>query len=126
MSDIKSDPKWVQFRRVILGTVIDCLREAKIDVDVPSIQLSLDESSKFQVPRLDNYMRFKGSFVAQSSAPISPAALDVFRRGISGAWASLVGIIDIPLGDRLTPDRSDVQIKLDAETLRIDFDLEAD
>lgn len=126
MTDIKSDPRWVQFRRVILGTVIDCLREAKIDVDVPTIQLSLDESSKFQVPRLDNYMHFKGTFVARSSAPIAPPALDVFRRGISGAWAALVGIVDIPIGDRLTPDRSDVQIKLDGDTLRIDFDLEAD
>ena len=126
MADFSSDPRWVQFRRLILGTVVDCLREANIDVDVPSIKVSFDDASKFQVPRLDNYMRFKGVFEANVSTAVAPASLDVFRRGVSGAWAALVKTIDIPIGDKLTPDRSDLSISTEGQSLRIQFDLEAD
>lgn len=120
------EPRWVQFRRLIFGTIFECLRDSKIDVDVVSAVVSFEEGSKFQVPRLDNYMRFKGSFEAKIISPIEAAKLEILKKELSKSWVSLVSAIEIPVGDKLTVERNDVEVRAQGEKLTIQFDLDAD
>jgi hypothetical protein len=122
-----SDPRWVQFRRLLLGTVIESLLASKVAVDFPTIRISFDSESDFRVPRLDNYMRFKGKLEARLTAPPAPGTEATLARSLQQAWLSLLGALDLPIGDKLTSDRDDVTVRFEAgDTMVLQFDLEAD
>jgi len=125
-SNMSSDPKWIQFRRLLLGTVIEALLKAGIAVDFPSIEIAFDPESEFRVPRFDNYMRFKGWLKANVTAAPSTASQANLVRILKEAWPSLLDALDLPVGDKLTSDRNEIEVVVDGQALTVRFDLEAD
>jgi hypothetical protein len=124
---VLSDPRWIQFRRLLLGTVIEALLKAKIAVDFPSIEIAFDAESDFRVPRFDNYMRFKGGLKATVTAAPSPAAQANLVRNLKAAWPSLLDALDLPVGDKLTSERNEIEVVVDdRDRMTVRFDLEAD
>lgn len=120
------DSMWIQFRRLLLGTVVEILLEEGVQLEFPSLRIAFDGDSEFRVPRLDNYMRFKGELTAHLTT--IPAGLDQGRlqRALEGAWPELLKVVDIPIGDRLTPDRNHIKASIEGSTLHVRFDLVAD
>jgi hypothetical protein len=124
-------PLWNQFRRLFLGTVVEALLAEQIEVEFRSISITFDRESDFRVPRLNNYMRFKGTIDARLPEGLDgagrPASL---QRRMMGAWPEMLKVVDIPIGDRLTSDRNHIQVKHQVtdggERLSIRFDLIAD
>lgn len=122
-----SDPKWVQFRRLLLGTVIESLLDAQVAVDFRSIRIAFDSKSEFRVPRLDNYMRFRGALTTRVTEPLTDEARSRLDASLRRAWPSLLQALDLPVGDRLTSERNDIEVDLgEGGKLTISFDLEAD
>jgi hypothetical protein len=119
-------PMWTWFRRIFFGAVIEGLLEQGVVVDFASLALSFGDRSRFQVPHIDNYMRFSGEMTATVAEAPSPATLDALRATLLEAWPSLVGVVDIPVGDRLTVERNDIAVTIEGDRIRITFDLEAD
>lgn len=117
---------WAQFRRLLLGTVIEALLEVGAAVDFPSIRIEFDDDSVFRVPRLNNYMRFEGALSARLSAPFPAAKADALRVVLKKAWPEILSVVDIPIGDRLTNERNHIAVSVDGDQLRVAFDLEAD
>lgn len=119
-------PMWVWFRRIFFGAVIEGLLEEGVVVDFASLSLKFDDRSHFQVPHIDNYMRFAGEMTAKVASPPSADVRARLQANLLEAWPSLVGVVDIPVGDRLTVEKNEVTITVDGTTLRVAFDLEAD
>ena len=69
----RAEHQWTQFRRLLLGTVLEVLLEQGAALDATTLSIAFDPRSRFQVPRFDNYMRFSGSFQADVLAPLEPA-----------------------------------------------------
>jgi hypothetical protein len=128
MSD---SPMWKQFRRLLLGTVIEYLLEAQVKVVFETISITFHRESEFRVPRLNNYMRFKGDLSAQLAAPVSPAEIRTLQDRVRQGWPELLKVVDIPIGDRLTPEKNHVKATVrdgaaGVKELHLEFDLEAD
>lgn len=119
-------PLWRQFRRLLLGSVVEGMLEAGVAVDFASIRIRFDDDSVFRVPRLDNYMRFVGVLTATVREPPSPGALDRLRSALRGVWPELLSVLDLPIGDALTTERSHIDVALAGDALTIRFDLSAD
>jgi hypothetical protein len=122
---------WHQFRRLFLGTVVEALLDAGLSVQLSSLKLDFHDTSKFSVPRLDNYMRFHGTIDMLLAETPSPAAVAGLQAQMTRAWPELLAVLDIPVGDRLTQDRNEVRLELAAagpegQPLRVRFDLVAD
>lgn len=122
---------WTQFRRLFLGTVVEALLDAGLSVQLSSVKLDFHDTSKFAVPRLDNYMRFHGAIDMQLAGAPSAAAIASLQDQIARAWPELLAVLDIPIGDRLTQERNDVHLELgplgpEGQALRVRFDLVAD
>ncbi len=117
---------WDQFRRLLLGTVVEVLLEHDVEVDFKSIEITFDRESKFNVPRLNNYMRFKGSLRARAMNEVPPHTQRALSNSMRSTWPALLKVVDIPIGDRLTPERTHVQVGITESILVVAFDLEAD
>lgn len=119
---------WTQFRRLLLGTVIEAMLEERVAVDFNTIDIRFDRSkSVFKVPRFDNHMRFVGELQARLAEELDRAAQRRLERRLLGVWPQLVGVVTIPIGDKLTPDKNHVQVVIEqGDRLRVVFDLEAD
>ncbi|MCB9778441.1 MAG: hypothetical protein H6742_07760 [Alphaproteobacteria bacterium] len=117
---------WDQFRRLLLGTVVEHLLSEGVQVDFSSIAIAFHDESEFRVPRLNNYMRFKGDLRATLSSPAPAGAQDRLARAMKTAWPELLKVVDIPIGDRLTPERNHITVALTDSSLKVDFDLVAD
>lgn len=122
---------WNVFRRVVLGTVVEVLVEEAVAVDLPSVEIAFDRESEFRVPRLDNYMRFKGHFRAALNAPVDAARLDRVRAHLVRVWPELLATIELPVGDKLTVEHGHVHAEAETREdgrpgLRVRFDLAAD
>ncbi len=117
---------WDQFRRLLLGTVIEVLLEHDVEVDFKSIEIVFDRESKFNVPRLNNYMRFKGSLRARAVSEVPTSTQRALTSAMRATWPQLLKVVDIPIGDRLTPERTVVQVGVTDGVLIVAFDLEAD
>lgn len=120
-------PLWRQFRRLLLGSVVECLLDAGVAIDFASITIRFDDDSVFRVPRLDNYMRFSGVLTARLLGPPDPATLDRLRTGLRRLWPELLSVLELPIGDALTAERAHVDATCaDGTTLTVRFDLSAD
>lgn len=119
-------PLWRQFRRLLLGSVVEGLLDAGVAVDFGSIRIRFDDASVFRVPRLDNYMRFVGVLTATVRDPPPPAALDRLRVALRTLWPELLSVLDLPIGDALTAERTHLDVTLVGDALTIRFDLSAD
>ncbi len=120
---------WEQFRRLLLGTVIEYLLEEGVQVEFSSIRIEFHDESAFKVPRLDNYMRFKGALSAELRAPVGDDTLRRLERVMRSAWPSLLKVVDIPIGDRLTLDKNHLRAMVHGDApgvLEVAFDFEAD
>ena len=125
------DSMWIQFRRLLLGTVVEILLEEGVQLEFPSLRIAFDGDSEFRVPRLDNYMRFTGSVKAVVLGGLdanSQARVDARLRAV---WPEIVKLLEIPVGDRLTEERNQVKLTRTAgpdgkSWLEIGFDLVAD
>lgn len=117
---------WVWFRRLFLGTVIEALLADEVAVEFPSLSIRFEDESRFQVPHLDNYMRFTGVVEATLCGDPPAGLADRLEAELRKAWPALVAVVDIPVGDRLTADRNDIDVRIEGGHLRVRFDLEAD
>jgi len=117
---------WTQFRRLLLGTMVEIFQGQGISTDVAELELDFHEGSEFKVPRLDNYMRFKGHVRAPLSAPLSDGTIATLERDLRQVWPDLLRVVKIPIGDRLENVKNRVRVQATPEELRIEFDLVAD
>jgi len=120
---------WNQFRRLLLGTVVEGLLAEQVQIDFSSLRIDFDKDSDFRVPRLNNYMRFKGALKARLLSVPTPQAEAGLEARLLQAWPELLAVVDIPIGDRLTSDRNHIDVvfeRSDPPGLRVDFDLVAD
>lgn len=120
---------WNQFRRLLLGTVVESLLEEGLHIDFKTLSIAFHKESDFRVPRLNNYMRFKGQLTAVMLSPPDAAAEARIEATLKGAWPELLEVVDIPIGDRLTQDKNHIDARFDhgdPPTLVVHFDLEAD
>lgn len=122
----RQEPIWVWFRRLFLGTVIEAFLETGISVRFSSLTIRFGDDSRFQVPRIDNYMRFTGTVEAVLSVDVDADAVDRLEETLREAWPSLVAVIDIPVGDRLTSERNDIRVTVEGACIRVHYDLVAD
>ncbi len=122
-----ADRAWDQFRRLILGTVLELLLEERVPVDFTSIEVRFDDAlSAFHVPRLNNYMRFVGGLEGRLTTSAAPELAPRVRARLLEAWPELLACVKIPIGDRLDLTRNDIQVSVVGERISIRFDLEAD
>ncbi len=119
-------PLWRQFRRLLLGAVVESLLEAGVRVDFPTLAVSFDDTSVFRVPRFDNYMRFAGTIQARVLAPPAATAVADLQDRLRRVWPELLSIIELPIGDSLTSDRMRLDVTVDGDALTVRFDLAAD
>lgn len=122
---------WNVFRRVVLGTVVEILVEEAVAIDLPSVVITFDRDSEFRVPRIDNFMRFKGTFRASLPGGVDEARLRRVEARLRAVWPELLGTLELPVGDRLTGERADVRAEVEARPdgrpgLCVRFDLAAD
>ena len=117
---------WTQFRRLLLGTVVEIFREHGVSTDVAGLELEFHEDSEFKVPRLDNSMRFRGHVRAPVTAPPSAETVRALERQLRGVWPELLQVVKIPIGDRLDQERNEVTVHATATEIRVVFDLIAD
>lgn len=122
----RSEHMWSQFRRLLLGTVVEVLLQERVAIDFRSLAIDFHDDSEFRVPRLDNYMRFKGALHGTLLEPAPPGTDRRLRLAMETAWPQLLSVVDIPIGDRLTPDRNLVQVSVEKHRLVVRFDLVAD
>jgi len=126
----KHSPMWHQFRRLILGTVVEHLLDNKVQVAFETIAISFHKDSDFRVPRINNYMRFKGDLKAMLVSEITQVTILELERGVKETWPELLKVVDIPIGDRLTSEKNLVRVTTVDEAagkrLIIEFDLIAD
>lgn len=121
-----SSPLWPQFKRLLLGAVVESLVAEGVDVDVPSLTIRFDEDSAFRVPRLDNFMRFSGTVAGRLRGDADPALASRMQRRLATIWRDLVSAVDIPIGDGLSVVREEVRVDQQGGTITIRFDLSAD
>jgi hypothetical protein len=119
-------PMWIWFRRLFLGTVIEALLEHGVGVEFATLAIRFEDESRFQVPHIDNYMRFTGVVEATLAGDPPAGAVGRLKATLLEAWPALVAVVDIPVGDRLTADRNDIDVQLDGGRMVVRFDLEAD
>lgn len=117
---------WPLFRRLLLGTVIEAMLEEQVQIDFRTLHIVFSDTSIFNVPRLDNYMRFQGNLTATLLSTLDAARISRLEARLHLAWPELVAALDLPIGDRLTNDRNEVRVRVDGDRLRVDFDLIAD
>ena len=122
---------WRQFRRLLLGTVVEVLLDEGVVVDFATLRIAFSDGSEFHVPRLDNYMRFVGKLEARLMSRPEPTTLRRLEHALQGTWPDLLEVLDIPIGDRLTPEKNRIEISVfegdgGADILRVAFDLVAD
>ena len=106
--------------------MVEVFQKHGIQTDVATLELAFHGDSEFKVPRLNNYMRFKGHVNAPLGAPVAPSAQDALRRELMRVWPDLLRVVKIPVGDRLESERNEVQVSVVGESLRVEFDLIAD
>lgn len=124
--DTATNPLWRQFRRLLLGSVVECLLDAGVAVDFATIHIEFTDDSVFRVPRLDNYMRFVGSVTATPTAPPPAHRLARLQELLEECWPELLSTLDIPIGDRLTADNTHIRATVSGGRLTVQFDLSAD
>lgn len=127
---MRDEKLWTLFRRLLLGTVTEALVAEEWPVELRGLELRFHEDSVFEVPRLDNNMRFKGEVAARLHELPDMQRIGALRARLERVWPEIVAVLDIPIGDRLTPDRNHVEVEVGPDeagpTLWIRFDLEAD
>lgn len=120
------DALFVQFRRLLLGTMVEILRDSKLDIDLAGLTLGFDPESGFRFLWVDNWMRFKGFVRVPLRSPASDAEVEEVRSRFLAVWPEVLATIGtLPLADRLTSTRFEVTVAA-GEVLDIQFDLEAD
>lgn len=117
-------PLWVQFRRLLLGTVVEAMLAHRVPLDFGSITITFGDDSAFRVPRIDNYMRFEGELVGRLTAPFTDVA--ALSATLERAWPDLLAVLDLPIGDRLSPTTTHLAASVDGDRLVVRFDLAAD
>ena len=120
---------WNQFRRLLLGTVVESLLDEDLSIDFRTLRIQFSEQSEFRVPRLDNYMRFHGELHADLLAPPAAGAEARLEATLRKAWPELLAVLDIPIGDRLGDEKNHIDASFEAGSparVVVRFDLEAD
>lgn len=119
-------PAWRQFRRLLLGGVVEGLLACGVPVDFPTIRITFGEGSEFHVPRLDNHMRFVGSVTARTTGAVPASALRQLEQVLQAAWLDLLASIELPVGDMLANTAARVTVTAADGLLDVRFDLAAD
>ena len=121
---------WDFFRRLLLGIVVDALLTHDVALDFGTLEIGFDPVSEFRVPRLNNYMRFKGALQARLDGQPADGLQRRLEADLRKVWPDLLTWMDIPIGDRLTNERNTVSVTIehrpDGSWLRVAFDLVAD
>jgi hypothetical protein len=127
---MNTEALWAQFRRLVLGTVVELFVAEKLPIDVGTLSIQFDTDSRFEVPRFNNYMRFKGEVKGALLHRPDEAVLRRLEASLRRVWPELLTVVDIPIGDKLTVENALVSVSIDDSTatpiLRLRFDLSAD
>lgn len=121
------DPVFVWFRRLLLGIVVEILRDEGVGVDVGALRLSFSDRSRFRFLWVDNHLRFAGEVRARTASALDDDRLARVRRRFDQVWPELLAALAaLPLADRLDPVQQEVRVSVDHGELLVVFDLEAD
>ena len=119
------DP-FVQFRRMLLGTMLEILRDSKLDIDLSGLTLGFEPESGFRFLWVDNWLRFKGFVRVPLRKPASDVEVEDLRVRMLAIWPEVLATIGtLPLADRLECTKHEVTVTA-GEALDVRFDLEAD
>ena len=125
---VSQDPvAFAQFRRLLVGIVVELLQSQHIHADISGLQATFAPESGLRFLWFDNWMRFRG----QIDIPLHPSATPPDQADLSRAfhavWPEIIAALtSLPLADRLEIARNEVLVQISAETITIQFDLEAD
>ncbi len=120
-----ADP-FVQFRRLLLGTMLEILRDSALDIDLQGLTLGFEPESGFRFLWVDNWMRFKGFVHVPLRKPASEAEVEAVRVRMHAIWPEVLATVGtLPLADHLDSTRHELTVTA-GEALDIRFDLEAD
>lgn len=121
-----NDAAFVQFRRLLLGVVVEVVIETGIAADLSGVTLAFEPESGFRFLWVDNWMRFRGWVRVPMHGPADPAMVHAVEERFAAVWPQIVGAFAaMPLVDRLAITRQGVIVTV-GEVLEIRFDLEAD
>lgn len=121
------DPRaFAQFRRLLLGVVVELLHDGGVDVEVSGLVAEFAPESGFRMLWFDNWMRFRGTVRAPLRTPLDELGRAALQARFEAVWPEIVAAVStIPLADRLQITRQQVEVTAD-DDLWIRFDLEAD
>lgn len=116
-----------QFRRLLVGTVVDVLREEQVHADLAGLAYAFGPETGFRFRWVDNWMRFRGEVRVPLTAPVSAGDADRLRARFARVWPEiLAGVGTLPLADPLQSTRDEVRVSADPAELVVAFDFEAD
>lgn len=122
------DPRlFAQFRRLLLGIVVEILRDARVDAELAGLEAAFEPESAFRFTWVDNWMRFRGGVTVSLRAPVDDATRAELQSRFEAVWTEIVDATHaLPLADRLTVTRREVEVTAERGRLSLRFDLEAD
>lgn len=120
------EPLRTWFRRLLLGTLVEVVQAAGVPVSLSSVTIDFHGDSAFEVPRLNNYMRFKGQVLGTVDGEIPAGGMAHLEAQLRRVRPDLLGVVILPIGDRLTSTGNDTSATVSGGRLTIRFDLVAD
>lgn len=121
-----NDAAFHQFRRLLLGIVVEVVIETGIPADLSRVTLGFDGESGFRFLWIDNWMRFRGWVRMPMTGTATPEQTKAVQERFAAVWPEmLAAFAALPLVDRLSSTRDEVTVTV-GEALEIRFDLEAD
>lgn len=124
MFDDDDDELWVQFRRFLLGTVVEVFAAHDLHLDVAGLQLDFDrQASRFHYPALNSELCFIGSVHAPLLQHVQDT--EALERAAKGIWPEIVRLVRLPVFGAMKVERNQVEVEEIGGSIVIRFDLEA-
>lgn len=116
---------WTQFRRLLLGTTVEVLRDIGLHVDTGGLEMGFDDESVFRYPALHSEMRFAGRVRATLLEPTDIATLETLEVEVMKIWPEIVQLVRLPMVGAMDVTSNAVWITVEGSQLEIRFDLAA-
>lgn len=116
----------LQFRRLLLGTVVELLRDEGVHADLAALRATFAPETGFRFRWVDNWMRFRGTVTVPLAAPLADGGVERLRARAAEVWPSILQAVGtLPLADPLSSVRQQVDVSA-TDVLVLEFDFEAD
>jgi hypothetical protein len=111
---------------LLLGSVLDVLREERVDADLAASTWEFAPESGFRFRFVDNWMRFRGQVKAPLRTELTEEARLRLEARFAAVWGEILAAVrTVPMPDPLDATRCEVAVTAGAE-LTLAFDFEAD